>query len=317
MFKSAFFNARYALRDRDACKAGAVVKGIASYARHARRDRNARKAAAVGKSIRSYARHAVADLNGFNFVLIGPPRHRVGAEKGIGEIVHCAGSRDSKRAVLIKLPYKIIAELAGGNVRRRQKVGFRRFFHNGSGNQNDLNRLLFGSLFHVEAALGSFVPLCRGEIGVSTRHEKITAVLLRKNERIHIALRRVDRKRQLFRRARKAHAHRHLRRFRRRLGSRLRRRFHGGFRRRRFRRVGLRIAAGHGLRLLRAAVRRPRRDGELNGKYDRKKHGKPFFHILYAPFLYENAIYYHNIIPFSRKKARNPADFIPDFPKGL
>ena len=90
--------------------------------------------------------------------------------------------------------------------------------------------------------------------------------------------------------------HRYLRRFRGRLGGRLRRGFRGGFRRRRFRRVGLRIAAGHGLRLLRSAVRRPCRNEELNGEDDRKKHGKPFFHILYAPFLCENAIYNHNVI---------------------
>ena len=98
--------------------------------------------------------------------------------------------------------------------------------------------------------------------------------------------------------------HRYRRRFRGRLGSRLRRGFHGWFRCRRLRRGGLRIAAGHSLRLLRAAVRRPRRDGELNGEDDRKKHGKPFFHILYAPFLCENAIYNHNAIlyPSPEKK---------------
>ena len=293
MIKCSFPDVRHAVRDRDACKAETESKGFVSDARHTVRDRDARKSVTVTKGIISYACHTRLDDDCIYRLSALVPRR-------VGEIIHIVRhitrAGDRKSSARIKLPLKFTAACTGSRRSCCQKGRLRRFFHNTSGNQNDLNRLLFGSLFHGEAALGSFVPLRRGKIGICTRREKIAAVLLRKNERIHIALRRVDRKRQLFRRAHKAHAHRHLRRFRRRFVGRLRRGFHGGFRRRRFRRVDLRIAAGHGLRLLRAAVRRPRRDDELNGEDDRKKHGKPFFHILYAPFLCENAFYNHKII---------------------
>ena len=310
--KGRHFDARHTVRDCDARKAAATAKGMVPDACHACRDRDARKAAAVVKGRAFNACHAfrngdacksAAAVKGigtdirhirFNYSRSDRIAFLIPRRGGIfGVRRHCTRAGDSKSTVVRERPRKVVAARAGGYVVCCQQGGFilrGRFFCRSR--QDDLDRLLFfGIFFHGEAALGSFIPLRRGEIGICTRREKIAAVLLRENELIHIALRRIDREHQLLRRADKAHAHglrlRFLCGFSRRfgrgflcwLGRRLRsrgdRRFLRGFRYRRFGRlrIGGRVSGV-------LAVDGPRGHGELHGHHDRQKCGKQFLHTI-------------------------------------
>ena len=288
--KNSILNDSHVGRDHDVCKATAAGKGQTSNARHGIRNCDARKTATVGKGRASNARHAVFDYDCLDIRAQVIPWSGLIAE----EVRHYTRTGDGESTVVSERPCQVIAACAGRGRGKQGGFVLRGGFFCHS-NQDDLERLLFGGLFHGEAALGSFIPLRRGEIGICTRREKIAAVLLRENELIHIALRRIDRERQLLRRADKAHAHglrlRFLcgfsRRFGRgflcRLGRRLRsrgdRRFLRGFRYRRFGRlrIGGRVSGV-------LAVDGPRGHGELHGHHDRQKCGKQFLHMSNSPF---------------------------------